>query len=180
MTLIQVSALFLGLITLIGWLNARFLRLSPSVAMLGAGLVGALVLLAAQTAVGPFWGFDHVRSVVRTLNFPETVLDYLLGFLLFASGLQADLGELRRRRAPVWTLATVGVLLSTALVGYGVWAAARLMGADLPLAWALTFGALISPTDPVADQSMAAWAPAPTRSGRTRSSGSITRSSARC
>ena len=150
MTLIQISALFLALITLIGWLNVRFFRLSPSVAMLGAGIVGALVLLAAQTAIGPFWGFNDVRSVVRTLNFPETVLGYLLGFLLFASGLQADLRELQRRRIAVWTLATVGVLVSTALVGAGVWAAARMMGADLPLSWALTFGALISPTDPIA------------------------------
>lgn len=150
MTLIQVSALFLGLITLIGWLNARFFHLSPSVAMLGAGVAGALVLLAAQTAIGPFWGFNDVRTVVRTLNFPETVLDYLLGFLLFASGLQADLRELQRRRLAVWTLATLGVLLSTALVGIGVWMAAKVLGADLPLAWALTFGALISPTDPIA------------------------------
>jgi monovalent cation:H+ antiporter, CPA1 family len=150
MTLIQIAALFLSLITVIGWLNARFLRLSPSVAMFGAGLVGALILLAAQVAIGPFWGFNDVRSVVRTLNFPETVLDYLLGFLLFASGLQADLGDLRRLRVVVWTLATVGVLLSTALVGAGVWAAGRAFGVPIPPAWALTFGALISPTDPIA------------------------------
>jgi monovalent cation:H+ antiporter, CPA1 family len=150
MSLIQVSALFLALITAIGWLNARTLRLSPSVAMLGAGLLGAGVLLAAQTLIGPFWGFNDVRSVVKRLNFATTVLDYLLAFLLFAGGLEADLTELRRRRIAVWTLATLGVLISTALVGFGVWAAAQVMGLDLPLAWALTFGALISPTDPIA------------------------------
>jgi CPA1 family monovalent cation:H+ antiporter len=74
----------------------------------------------------------------------------MLAFLLFASGLQVDLAEVRKRRVAVWTLATVGVLLSTALVGIGVWAAARALGTALPLAWALTFGALISPTDPIA------------------------------
>ncbi len=150
MTLIQVSAVFLALITAIGWLNVRYFRLSSSVAMLGAGLAGAAVLLVAQTVIAPFWGFNDVRAVVKTLNFSETVLDYLLAFLLFASGLQVDLRELQRRRLAVWTLATLGVLLSTFLVGFGVWAAARALGTALPLAWALTFGALISPTDPIA------------------------------
>lgn len=150
MTLIQISAVFLALITAVGWINVRYLRLSSSVAMLGAGLAGAAVLLAAQKAIAPFWGFNDVRAIVKTLNFSETVLDYLLAFLLFASGLQVDLRELQRRRLAVWTLATLGVLLSTVLVGFGLWAAAKAFGADLPLAWALTFGALISPTDPIA------------------------------
>ncbi|MHB8283844.1 MAG: cation:proton antiporter domain-containing protein, partial [Caulobacteraceae bacterium] len=146
----QLSALFLALITAIGWLNVRFLKLPASVAMLGAGVVGAVVLLAAQTWIGPFWGFNAVRGLVKKLDFTQAVLGYMLAFLLFASGLQVDLAEVRKRRVAVWTLATVGVLLSTALVGLGVWAAAHALGTTLPLAWALTFGALISPTDPIA------------------------------
>jgi CPA1 family monovalent cation:H+ antiporter len=74
----------------------------------------------------------------------------MLAFLLFAGAMQVDLTELSRRRLAVWTLATVGVLASTALVGSGVWLAARALGLGLPLPWALVFGALISPTDPVA------------------------------
>ena len=74
----------------------------------------------------------------------------MLGLLLFASGLQVDLGEIRKRRIAVWSLATVGVFLSTLLVGLGVWAVAKVSGADLPLPWAFAFGALISPTDPIA------------------------------
>ncbi|MBV9512330.1 MAG: cation:proton antiporter [Caulobacteraceae bacterium] len=150
MTLIQIAALGLVLISLVNWLNARLLRLSPSIAMVGAGLIGALALLAAQSLIGPFWGFSDVRSMVGRLNFSSAVLDDLLGFLLFAGGLQVDLRELRKRQAPVWTLATLGVVLSTLLVGFGVWAAGQAIGADLPLAWALAFGALISPTDPIA------------------------------
>jgi CPA1 family monovalent cation:H+ antiporter len=150
MTLVQAVAVFLVLISAIGWINVRFLRVSSSVAMLGAGLVGALVLLGAQTAIGPFWGFNDVRAMVKGLNFTDTVFDYLLSLLLFAGGMQVDLRELQRRRVAVWTLATGGVLVSTALVGFGVWAAAHALGHDLPLPWALTFGALISPTDPIA------------------------------
>ena len=150
MTLMQLSALFLALITAIGWLNVRLFKLPPSVAMLSAGVVGALVLLTAQTFIGPFWGFNAVQTMVKKLDFSQAVLGYMLAFLLFASGLQVDLAEVRKRRIAVWTLATFGVILSTALVGVGVWAAAWALGTPLPLAWALTFGALISPTDPIA------------------------------
>ena len=150
MSLIQVSALFLAMITVIGWLNARTLRLSSSVAMLSAGVLGAGGLLLAQTVIAPFWGFNDARAALQHLNFSKTVLDDMLAFLLFASGMQADLRELQRRRLAAWTLATVGVLISTGLVGVGVWIAARVSGLDLPLPWALTFGALISPTDPIA------------------------------
>ncbi len=64
--------------------------------------------------------------------------------------MQVDLGELRRRRLAVWTLATLGVVASTAIVGVGMWLAAGWLGVTLPMAWALVFGALISPTDPIA------------------------------
>ncbi len=64
--------------------------------------------------------------------------------------MQVDLSELRRQRLAVWTLATLGVAASTALVGGGVWLAAKGLSLELPLTWALVFGALISPTDPVA------------------------------
>ena len=150
MTLLELTALFLSLVTVVGWANAKFARLPTSVAMLGAGVVSAAGLLAAETLIEPFSGFSNVRALVGRLDFSQAVLNYMLAFLVFASGLQVDLRGLSQRRLPVWTLATVGVLVSTALVGFGLWAAAELLGHPIPLAWALTFGALISPTDPIA------------------------------
>ncbi len=150
MTLIEAVAILLLLVSVIGWLNVRFFHLPSSVAMLGAGLVAAVLLLVGQTLIAPFWGFNTVGALVRTLDFSEAVLDNMLGLLLFASGLQVDLSEIRKRRLAVWFLATVGVLLSTGLVGLGAWAAARALGIGLPLPWAFAFGALISPTDPIA------------------------------
>ncbi len=150
MTLFQIAAVFLAIMAAVGWINARTARAPQSVAMLSAGVVCAGVLFAAQTAIGPFWGFNSVRAEIARLDFTETVLGYMLAFLLFSSGMQVELGEFRRRRVAIWSLATLGVLVSTALVGFGVWGAARLTGVPLPLPWALVFGALISPTDPVA------------------------------
>ncbi len=148
MTPFQLAALFLTLVAVVGWLNARLLRLPPGVAMLAAGLIGALCLYGLKR-LGLQGAGDAVRVIGR-VDFPQTVVGYMLAFLLFAGAMQVDLHELRRRRLAVWTLATLGVLASTFLVGGGVWLAARGLGLHLPLAWALVFGALISPTDPVA------------------------------
>jgi CPA1 family monovalent cation:H+ antiporter len=150
MTLAQTAATFLALTALVGWINAKTVRAPQSVALLSAGVLVAGLLFSAQSLIEPFWGFNSVQAEIARLDFPVTVLGYLLAFLLFSGGMQVDLGEFRRRRLAIWSLATVGVVASTALVGVGAWAAASLVGVRLPLAWALVFGALISPTDPVA------------------------------
>jgi CPA1 family monovalent cation:H+ antiporter len=150
MTPAQTAAVFLALTAVVGWTNARTLKLPQSVALLSAGVLAAGLLFAAQRLIGPFWGYDSVQAEIARLDFPATVLGYMLAFLLFSGGMQVDLGEFRRRSLAIWSLATVGVLISTALVGAGAWGVAHLAGLDLPLPWALVFGALISPTDPVA------------------------------
>jgi CPA1 family monovalent cation:H+ antiporter len=150
MTPTQTAATFLALAALVGWVNARTAKVAQSVALLGAGVLAAALLFVAQRLIGPFWGFNSVRDQIARLDFPETVLGYLLAFLLFSGGMQVDLGEFRRQSLAIWSLATGGVLVSTALIGFGAWGAAHLAGMPLPLPWALVFGALISPTDPVA------------------------------
>ena len=150
MTTAETTATFLALTALVGWINAKTLRAPQSVALLSAGVLAACLLFAAQSLIEPFWGFTSVQAEIARLDFPATVLDFLLAFLLFSGGMQVELGEFRRRRLAIWSLATVGVLASTALVGVGAWWAAGLAGLSLPLPWALVFGALISPTDPVA------------------------------
>jgi len=155
MTLFHLVALLLALMAVVGWLNARTLRLPQSVAMLSAGLLSALALFIAQSAVGPFWGFNTVHDQVARMNFSGAVVDYMLAFLLFSSGMQVNLGEFRQRRLTIWFLATFGVLISTGLVGTGIWLACHVLGINLTLPWSLVFGALISPTDPVAVMALA-------------------------
>ncbi len=148
MTPFQLAALFLTLVGVVGWLNVKVMRLPSGVAMLLVGLAGAGALALSQGAaprvVGP------VETILGQVNFPRTVIDYMLAFLLFAGAMQVDLGEMRRRRLSVWTLATLGVVASTVIVGLGLWGVARGLGVSLPLPWAFVFGALISPTDPIA------------------------------
>ena len=77
-------------------------------------------------------------------------MDGLLAFLLFAGALHLDIGALKGRAVPVALMASGGVLVSTAVIGTALWLLSAPLGAPVPLAWALVFGALISPTDPVA------------------------------
>ncbi len=150
MSLFQLAALFLTFTAVVGWVNARLTRLPQGVAMLAAGLMGATALYGVQTLWPGLDGIAQTTRAIADLDFPKTVVGYMLAFLLFAGAMRVDFGEMRKRRLAVLTLATLGVLASTLLVGGGVWAAAKALGLGLPLAWALVFGALISPTDPVA------------------------------
>ena len=150
MSLFQLAALFLTLTAAIGWLNARLLRMPQGVAMLAAGLLGAVLLFAVRTLWPGLAGVAQTTQAIAQMDFPKTVVGYMLAFLLFAGSTRVDFGEIRRRRVAILTLATLGVIASTALVGGGVWLAAKALGLGLPVTWALVFGALISPTDPVA------------------------------
>jgi CPA1 family monovalent cation:H+ antiporter len=89
------------------------------------------------------------------------VLDFMLAFLLFAGALHLDIRALRGRAVPVAVMASFGVVVSTAVIGGGLWLAAGALGIDMPLAWALVFGAIVSPTDPVAVLSTLAAAKVP-------------------
>ncbi|HEX3887584.1 MAG TPA: sodium:proton antiporter [Phenylobacterium sp.] len=150
MNAFDLAAVFLVLIGAAGWLNARLLHRPPAAIMVLSGLAGAgLLILAERLLPAPNAASALVRAI-QTLDFPRTVIGYMLAFLLFAGAMQVSLPELRRRLWAVGSLATVGVAASTVVVGLGLWLGARGLGLALSLPWALVFGALISPTDPIA------------------------------
>jgi len=150
MTPFELAAVLMTVVALAGWLNARTLQMPHGVAMLLAGLAAAIVLYAAQGLFPGFAGLKEIGAYIAGIDFGSTVTGYMLAFLLFAGAMQVDLGEMRRRWFSIGALATLGVAGSIVVVGFGLWAVARALGLALPLAWALVFGALISPTDPVA------------------------------
>jgi CPA1 family monovalent cation:H+ antiporter len=146
----DLATAFIVAIAVIGWFNARRAHLPTAVATTLVGCCATGVLLGMRHLGVGGERLDHLIDALRGINFSKTVFGYLLAFLLFAGAMQVDLAELRRRRLSIWSLATVGVLASTFIVGGGLWAVARALSLDLPLAWAMVFGALISPTDPIA------------------------------
>ncbi len=146
----DIAALVVVLSAVFGWVNRRFIHLPHAIGLLVLGLAASLALIMVDD-VFPETGFrESFTGAVAQINFYDTMMNGLLAFLLFAGALQVDFGRLRAEAWAVGLLATAGVVLSTVVVGAATWGAARLLGIDLPLIWALVFGALISPTDPVA------------------------------
>jgi CPA1 family monovalent cation:H+ antiporter len=88
--------------------------------------------------------------VLNEIDFHEAVMHGMLSFLLFAGALHVDFSVFRERSLAIGMMATVGILISTFLVGYATWLLLNFFGIETPFIWALVFGALISPTDPVA------------------------------
>lgn len=148
MEIFQLTAGILALTALFSYLNHRWLRLPETVGLMGMGLVGSLVLLVV--------GFVYPEAVmgfchrVAAFDFGSFVLEIALGFLVFAGAFSSDSGALARERWPVLVFATVGLLISTFLVGGLVFWVGGLLGLGLPFLHCLLFGALISPTDPIA------------------------------
>lgn len=150
MPLLDTIAILIVLAAAFGYLNHRFWKLPLTIGLLLAGLVSSMGVLMVDRIV-PGWELgSSVRGFMEGLHFAELLLRGMLGFLLFAGSLHVDLSSLMDARRSVLTLATVGVLLSTALVGFASWAVLGALGIGIPLLWCLVFGAMISPTDPIA------------------------------
>ena len=149
-SLFDLAALLLVLSALFGWLNRRFLRLPHTIGLLMMGLAASLALVGLDLVFPAQHLYRDLTEVLGQVDFTDVVMNGMLAFLLFAGAMSLDLKALRDRAWAVATLALVGTVISTGLVGIAFWWAAQALGRPVALPWALVFGALISPTDPVA------------------------------
>jgi monovalent cation:H+ antiporter, CPA1 family len=146
---LEPLALLIALTALFAWLNERTLRLPTTVGVTLAGAAASLLLIALDSA-----GLPGLRGwaerFITELNFTEFVLGGILSALLFAGALGLDTKEVLRQKRPILILAFASTLISTLLIGSASYLIFQALGLNLPLWWAFLFGALISPTDPVA------------------------------
>ena len=141
-------AVLLVLAAAFSYLNRRFLRLPSTVGLTALTLLASLAAVAAGLV---FPAVEHrAAGFARQIDFNQAVLHGMLGFLLFAGALRIDLGDLARQKGTVALLATAGVVVSTLLVGGMAWGVFALLGVPVRPVYCLLFGALISPTDPIA------------------------------
>lgn len=150
LSLFDLIAVLLVLSALFGWLNHRFVHLPNAVGLLLMGLLASLLVAGVGVAFPGSAVVAALTTALRQIDFTAVVFNGMLAFLLFAGSLGLDMGTLRDRAGPVALLAVAGTILSTAIVGVAFWFASGVLGQPLSLPWALVFGALISPTDPVA------------------------------
>lgn len=148
MSTVEIIACIVTLAALCGYVNARYLRLPASIGLMAVALAGsALAVLFESFGV---IDISTLRHVVDSIDFEAVLMHGLLGLLLFAGALHVDIGDLRSHRWPIAGLALGGTLLSTGLVGGATWWLLQTLGFPVSVGEALLFGALISPTDPIA------------------------------
>ncbi|MEO7274268.1 MAG: sodium:proton antiporter [Vicinamibacterales bacterium] len=150
MNVFDVAAILVAAAALFGYVNHRLLRLPPTTGTLLVALVSSLSIVAAEQMIP---GLDLRPAIERFLgeiDFDKTLMHGLLCFLLFAGALHVDLDGLIEHRWIIAGLATIGVVLSVTVVGVLTWLTFGLVGVEVSLLACLTFGALISPTDPIA------------------------------
>lgn len=148
MELFSIITILIVLSAAFGYINHRFLRFPDTIGLLTVAILFTLIVLfLGNFKIGLI---GYVEELVSKIDFRTVTLDILLSFLLFAGALHTNFDKLKEQRYPIMIFATVGVLTSTFLVGGLSYLVLQLLGFQVAFIYCLLFGALISPTDPIA------------------------------
>lgn len=150
LSIFDIMAVLLTLSAIFGYINHRYLRLPHTIGLVVIALAASGVVVLFDLAVPSLGVADAVRGGLKSIDFYETLMEGMLSALLFAGAVHVDFAELSQRKWAIGLMASFGVLISTFLIGTAMWGVFTLFGINVPWIWALVFGALISPTDPVA------------------------------
>jgi len=148
MSLFDISAVLITLSAVFSYLNHRYIRLPTTIGlMLIALLMSLSLIVAGKLGVGLE---QQARVLLTSIDFNQALLHGMLSFLLFAGALHVNLSDLAQQKWIIGSLATLGVVTSTLLVGTSTWLILGFLDVRMPWTYCLLFGALISPTDPIA------------------------------
>ena len=150
MGIFDIASALVLLAALFGYLNLRFLKLPPTIGLMIIALVSSLIVILMDQVTPSYHMRDIISEFIGQIDLNEALMKGMLAFLLFAGALHVNFNDLYERRFAIAGLATAGVIISTVLTGYATYSIFKIAGLEVPLIYALIFGALISPTDPVA------------------------------
>ncbi|WP_407484371.1 cation:proton antiporter [Elizabethkingia meningoseptica] len=137
------------LASIFAYINYRFLKLPSTIGIMVIAITVSTFLVLFGESVLPKT-FVRLNHLMDSIDFTEVLMGAMLNFLLFAGGIHININDLKEQFRPVFIFSTIGVVISTFVVGFGVYYLFPLIGIQIPLLYSLVFGALISPTDPVA------------------------------
>lgn len=143
-----ISTILIVLAAGFGYINVRFLKLPNTIGLMVITLFFTLIALGLSHFNDTL--LDAEKELIGSINFEKVLLDGMLSFLLFAGALHTNFEQLKIQRWPVMVFATAGVLTSTFLVGGALYLILIFLGIPVDFIYCLLFGALISPTDPIA------------------------------
>jgi len=150
MSIFEIGAFLIGLSAIFGYLNHKVLRLPHTIGLVVIALAASLGIILLEFLSPATQILEIVTGVLQQIDFHETVMRGMLSFLLFAGAMHVDFSAFKSRSGAIALMATLGILISTFLIGWVMWLSLNAFGIETPFIWALVFGALISPTDPVA------------------------------
>jgi CPA1 family monovalent cation:H+ antiporter len=148
MELFTITSVVISLSAMFGYVNVKFLKLPNTIGLMVIAILFTLVLFASSMFTDIF--MTPAERLIGAIDFETVLLDVMLGFLLFAGAMHTNFDQLRVQRWPVLVFSTLGVLASTLIVGTLVYFIFEMIGLQVTFIQCLLFGALISPTDPIA------------------------------
>jgi CPA1 family monovalent cation:H+ antiporter len=148
MDLFTIASIIIALSALFGFVNVRLLKLPNTIGLMVIAIVFTLMIFASTLFTDRI--LVAAREFIAQVDFPVVLLDVMLGFLLFAGAMHTNFDQLKVQRWPVLAFSTIGVLVSTLLVGVATYLIFNAMNLNVQFIHCLLFGALISPTDPIA------------------------------
>ncbi len=148
MEIYNIITLIIVLAAIFGYINFRFIKLPGTIGIMLISLVASLVVIGVSLIEPTF--FAKTSGVLSSIDFHTALMKVMLSFLLFAGAFHIDAKKLKSERTSIITFATIGVVISTFIVGTLIYGAFQLFGLSIDYIYCLLFGALISPTDPIA------------------------------
>lgn len=148
MDIFTVISILVVLAATFGYINARFMKLPNTIGLMSTTLIFTLIVLGLSFFDDTL--LEKEKEFITQIDFETVLLDIMLSFLLFAGALHTSFQQLKVQRKPILTFATLGTLTSTFIVGIFIYYLLQLMGLEVDMIYCLLFGALISPTDPIA------------------------------
>ena len=148
--MLELPAIILTCVSIFGYVNHRYLKLPITVGLVLMALISAIIVLGLDYIVPQLGVASTVQNWLDEIDFNRTLMHGMLSFLLFAGALHVNLNDLIESKIHVGTLATLGVMLSAATIGSGFYFLCLLSGIEIDFIICLIFGAIVSPTDPVA------------------------------
>lgn len=159
MDLFNILAIIITLTAIFSYVNHRYFGLPVTIGVMSISLVFSLLLICLNRVVPGLE--ENAKLLLDSIHFDETLLHGMLSFLLFAGALNVNLQDLAERKYSIGCLATAGTLISVFIVGSTTWLLLTLFNINTSFIYCLLFGAIISPTDPIAVLSILKTAKAP-------------------
>jgi CPA1 family monovalent cation:H+ antiporter len=148
MELFKILTLLIVISALFGYMNVRFLKLPTTIGLMIMALVFSLIMILMQFIYPELTVF--AREMIAEIDFTTVLMDVMLSFMLFAGALHTNVGMIKEEKRSIGLFALVGVVISTFLIGIAIYYLSIVIGLETELIYCLLFGALISPTDPIA------------------------------